>query len=107
MRVDSTRILVASTWVEKLLFMVTVMILITYLFFKLEDICKDYGYKTGDLMYFKELDKTLIGGLHLISVDDEVLFMVGCYKRKFIVHLYVVCFGEGQDDVEEYDEEEE
>ena len=48
-----------------------------------------------------------MGGLHLISFDDDVLFMIGYHKGQFIVHLYVVCFGEGQSDVEEYDEEEE
>jgi hypothetical protein len=75
-------------------------------FFELEDICKDYGYKAGDLMYFKEPDKTLMGGLHLITCDDDVLFMVGCHKEQVIVHLYAVCFEEGQGDVEEYDEDE-
>jgi hypothetical protein len=74
-------------------------------FFELEDICKDYGYKAGDLMYFREPDKTLMGGLHLITCDDNVLFMVSCHKEQVIVHLYVVCFEEGQGDVEEYDED--
>ncbi|XP_059461906.1 uncharacterized protein LOC132190900 [Corylus avellana] len=75
-------------------------------FFEVEDICKDYGYKAGDLMYIREPDKTLMGGLHLITSDEKVLFMVGCHKGQFLVHLYVVCFGEGQGDVEEHEEEE-
>ena len=74
-------------------------------FFELKDICKDYRYKAGDLMYFREPNKTLMGGLYLITSDDDVLFTVGCHKGQFIVHLYVVCFKEGQADVEEYDED--
>jgi hypothetical protein len=46
-----------------------------------------------------------MGGLHLITCDDDVLFMVGCHKEQVIVHLYVVCFEDGQGDVEEYDED--
>jgi hypothetical protein len=58
-------------------------------------------------MYFKKPDKTLMAGLYLISSNEDVLFMVGCHKRQFIVHLYVVCFGKSQGDVEENDEDEE
>ncbi|XP_059431694.1 uncharacterized protein LOC132165226 [Corylus avellana] len=79
----------------------------TLSFFELEDICKDYGYKPGDLIYVREPDKTLMGGLHLISSDADVLFMVGCHKGQYIVHLYVVCFGEGQGDVQDYEGEDE
>jgi hypothetical protein len=74
-------------------------------FFELEDICKDYGYKAGNLMYFREPDKTLMDSFHLITCDDDALFMVGCHKEQVIVHLYVVCFEEGQGGVEKYDKD--
>ncbi len=42
-------------------------------FFEIEGILKEYGYKSWDLMYFKDPVKSLVDGLHLITSDDEVL----------------------------------
>ncbi|XP_059441949.1 uncharacterized protein LOC132174284 [Corylus avellana] len=61
-------------------------------------------------MYFREPDKILVGSLHLITSDDDVMYMVDYHTRHFIVHLYIVCFGDGQGDKvesEEDDDEEE
>ncbi|GLT53469.1 hypothetical protein SLA2020_267370 [Shorea laevis] len=70
-----------------------------------EEISKHYRYKAGDLMYFRDLEKSLIDGLHLITSDDDVVFMCACHTGHFIVHLYVVSFGEGGVDEDDYEDD--
>lgn len=67
-------------------------------FFEIEGILKEYGYKSGDLMYFKYPGKSLVDGLHLITSDDDVLFSSSCHIGHNIIHLYIVSFGEGRGD---------
>jgi hypothetical protein len=67
-------------------------------FFEIEGILKEYGYKSGDLMYFKDPVKSLVDGLHLITSEDNVLFLSSCHIGHYIVHSYIVSFGEGGDD---------
>ncbi len=70
-------------------------------FFEIEDICKEYGYKLGDLMYFKDPVKSLADGLHLITSDHDVLNLSACHDGHAILQLYIVSFGDGGGDEED------
>jgi hypothetical protein len=61
-------------------------------YFELEAIYRPYGYNLEDLIYFQELGKSLVDGLHLITSDHNVLFMVASHKSDNVVHLFVVFF---------------
>ncbi|KAB1205801.1 Ubiquitin-conjugating enzyme E2 variant 1A [Morella rubra] len=63
-------------------------------FFELEDIVKAYGYKPGDLIYYKQPGKTLDDGAVLVSSDHDVLAMVRCHVGEAVVVLYLVSFSE-------------
>jgi hypothetical protein len=76
-------------------------------YFEIEVICKKYGYRSWDLMYFKNPRKSLVDGLYLITSDHDVLSLSACHTRHVILELYIVSFGnEGGDekDSEEHDE---
>jgi hypothetical protein len=62
-------------------------------YFEIEDICKEYCYRAGDLMYFKDPTKSLDDDLHLITSDHDVLFLSTCHTGHVILELYVVSFG--------------
>ena len=68
-------------------------------YFELEAICRPYGYKSEDLIFFLDPGQSLANGLHLITSDRNVLFMVEQHKNHNIVHLYIVSFEEGIVDV--------
>jgi hypothetical protein len=51
---------------------------------EIEDICKDYGYRYGDLIHYKIPDKFLDEGLRLISFDHDVMEMVSCHVGHII-----------------------
>ncbi|XP_062170546.1 uncharacterized protein LOC133876254 [Alnus glutinosa] len=70
-------------------------------FFEIEDICKEYGYKLGDLIYFKDPVKSLADGLHLITSDHDVLKLFACHDGHAILQLYIVSFGDGGGDEED------
>jgi hypothetical protein len=74
-------------------------------YFELEAICRPYGYNSGNLIYFQEPSKSLVNGLHLITSDHNVLFMVASHKSHNVVHLFVVSFREDLVDVEDYEED--
>jgi hypothetical protein len=75
-------------------------------YFELEAISRPYGYKSGDLIFFQEPGQSLANGLHLITSDYNVLFMVEQHKSHNRVHLYIVSFEEGiVEDCEEEDED--
>jgi hypothetical protein len=76
-------------------------------YFELEAICGPYGYNSGDLIYFQEPGKSLAEGLHLITSDHNVLFLVASHKSDNIVHLFVVSFREDIADVEDCEEDDE
>lgn len=59
-------------------------------FFEIEDICKEYGYKLGDLMYFKDPVKSLADGLHLFTSDYDMLFLSACHDGHAICN-YILC----------------
>lgn len=63
-------------------------------YFEIEDICKEYCYRAGDLMYFKDPAKSLDDGLHLITSDHDVLFLSTCHTGHVILELYIVSFGD-------------
>ncbi|KAB1221610.1 hypothetical protein CJ030_MR2G006820 [Morella rubra] len=53
---------------------------------------KPFGYKAGDLVYYKQPTKKLDEGLQLVSSDYDVLEMIKCHKGQSIIVLYVVSF---------------
>ena len=53
---------------------------------------KKYGYKHGDLLYFKIPKKCLVKGLSLISSDFDMLFLARCHEGVPIAELYIVSF---------------
>jgi hypothetical protein len=65
------------------------------LYFELEAICRPYGYNLGGLIYFQEPGKSPAEGLHLITSNHNVLFMVASHKSDNVIHLFVVSFGGG------------
>jgi len=75
-------------------------------YFETEDICKEYGYRVRDLMYFKDPAKSLADGLHLITSDHDVLFMSACHTGHVILELYIVSFGDGGGDEEDSEDDE-
>ncbi|XP_062166992.1 uncharacterized protein LOC133873286 [Alnus glutinosa] len=76
-------------------------------YFEIENICKEYGYKAEDLMYFKDPAKSLADGLHLITYGHDVLFLSYRHTGHVILELYIVTFGDGGDDEEDSEEDEE
>jgi hypothetical protein len=74
-------------------------------FFEIEGILKPYGYNFGDLTYFKDPVKSLVNGLYLITSDHNVLYWSSCHISHYIVHLYIVSFGEGGGNEDDDDEE--
>jgi hypothetical protein len=76
-------------------------------YFKIEGICKEYGYRTGDLMYFKDPGKSLVNGLYLITSDHDVLSLSACHTGHVILELYIVSFGNegGEEEGSEEDDE--
>jgi hypothetical protein len=76
-------------------------------YFEIEGICKKYGYRPGDLMYFKDPGKSLVDGLYLITSDHDVLSLSACHTGRVILELYIVSFGNergGEEDSEDDDE---
>jgi hypothetical protein len=73
-------------------------------YFELEGISKPYGCKSKDLMYFRNPKKSLVDGLHLITSDHDVLFLSPCHIGHFIVHFYIISFGEWGGNEEEEDD---
>lgn len=71
----------------------------------IEEISEHYGYKAGDLMYFRDPEKSLTDGLHLVTSDDDVVFLCACHTRHSIVHLYRVSFEEGEVDEDKNDDD--
>jgi hypothetical protein len=76
-------------------------------YFELEAICRPYGYKSGDLIFFLHPGESLANGLHLITSDHNVLFMVEQHKTHNIVQLYIVSFEKGIVDVFKKDDKDE
>jgi hypothetical protein len=58
----------------------------------IEEICKDYGYKYGDLIHYKILDWSLDDGLRFISSDHDLSEMVSHHKGHCLAELYLVSF---------------
>jgi hypothetical protein len=59
-------------------------------YFEIEGICKKYGYKSGDLMYFKDPRKSLIDGLYLITSYHDVLSLSACHTGMYCWN-YTLC----------------
>jgi len=84
-----------------------VLTLINYHTLKLKIYVKNYGYRVGDLMYFKDPAKSLADGLHLITSDHDVLFLSSCHTGHVILELYIVSFEDGGGDEEDNEEDDE
>jgi len=74
---------------------------------KVEGICKKYGYRSWDLMYFKDPRKSLVDGLYLITSDHDVLSLSACHTWHVILELYIVSFGNERGDEEDSEEHDE
>ena len=59
-------------------------------FIEVESILKSYGYKRGDLVYYKQVGMNLDEGLVQIKTDPDVLKMVDCHKGVESVVLYTI-----------------
>lgn len=60
---------------------------------------KKNGYKSNDLLYYKVPEKSLTDELVLISLDHNVLQMVGRHLGHQMVVLYLLSFGEHTKDI--------
>jgi hypothetical protein len=77
-------------------------------YFEIEGICKKYGYKSGDLMYFKNPGKSLVDDLYLITSDHDVLSLSACHTGGHVIlELYIVSFGNEGGDEEDGEEDDE
>jgi hypothetical protein len=70
-------------------------------FFDIEEICKDYGYKSGDLIHYKIPDKSLVEGLRLISSDHNINEMISHHVGHGLAELYLVSFDSSNVDFED------
>jgi hypothetical protein len=59
-------------------------------FLDIEDICANFGYNYGDLIYYKLPHLSLDQGLRLLSSDHDVLAMVSHHIGNGLVELYIV-----------------
>ena len=75
-------------------------------FLDIEAICKDYGYKYGDLIHYKIPDRSLDDGLRLILSDHDVSEMVSHHEGHCLTELYLVSFEPVEVDVEDDNAEE-
>lgn len=48
-------------------------------FIKIEGVVKEYGYKSDNLIFYKEQEKSLSDRLRIISGDPDILNMVATY----------------------------
>lgn len=63
-------------------------------FFEMEDIVKPFGYKLGDLIYYKHPGKSLDNGAILVSSDHDVLAKGKCHEGESVVVLHLASFSE-------------
>jgi hypothetical protein len=61
-------------------------------FLDIEELCKDYGYKPGDLIHYKIPNKSLDEGLRLISSDHDIGQMISHHVGHGLAELYLVSF---------------
>jgi hypothetical protein len=57
-----------------------------------ESIVKQYGYSPGDLIYFRDPNKGLVVGLHLVSSDYDVDYILLVHVENYAIELYIVSF---------------
>jgi hypothetical protein len=75
-------------------------------FSNIEDICKSYGYRSGDLVYYNVPGCPLDEGLRLMSFDHNVAEMVAAHVGHDLVVLYMVIYSVVDVDVAVEDDEE-
>jgi hypothetical protein len=59
----------------------------SFTFSMLESIVEQYGYNPGDLVYFRDPNKDLVVGLHLVSSDYDVHYMSLVHVENNVVEL--------------------
>jgi hypothetical protein len=70
----------------------------TFIFFMFESIVEQYGYNSGDLVYFRDPNKDLIVGLHLVSSNYDVHYMSLVHVENNVIELYIVSFQDNGDE---------
>jgi hypothetical protein len=60
-----------------------------------EFIVEQCGYSPGDLIYFRDPNKDLVVGLHLVSSDYDVDYKSSVHVENHAVKLYIISFGFG------------
>jgi hypothetical protein len=68
---------------------------------------EQYGYNPRDLIYFKDPNKDLVVGLHLVSSDYNVHYMSSVHVENNVVKLYIVSFQDDGDEEGGEDDEDE
>ena len=75
-------------------------------FLNIEELCMDYGYKLGDLIHYKIPNKSLDGGLRLLSSNHDVNEMISHHVGHELAELYLVSFHSSNADIEDDNAEE-
>jgi hypothetical protein len=70
-------------------------------FLNIKELCKDYGYKLGDLIHYKLPNKSLDEGLRLLSSDHDVNEMISQHVGHGLAELYLVSFHSSNADIED------
>jgi hypothetical protein len=79
----------------------------SFTFSMLESIVEQYRHNPSDLIYFRDPNKDLVVGLHLVSSDYDVYYMSSVHVENNVVELYIVSFQDDRDGEGGQDEEEE
>ena len=64
-------------------------------FYDIEEICRTYGYRSRDLVYYSVPGLPLDQGLRLLSSDYNVTEIVAKHLDHDLVVLYIVTYGVG------------
>jgi hypothetical protein len=72
----------------------------------IEELCKDYGYKPGDLIHYKLPNKSFDEGLRLLSSDHDVNEMISQHVGHGLAELYLVSFHSSNAEIEDDNAEE-
>jgi hypothetical protein len=79
----------------------------SFTFSMLESIVEQYRHNPSDLIYFRDPNKDLVVGLHLVSSDYDVYYMSSVHVENNVVELYIVSFQDDRDGEVGQDDEEE
>jgi hypothetical protein len=63
-------------------------------FFEIKPVARKFGYKPGDLVYYRIPGRELDDGLVLLTSDEDVVRMAEVYLGHTLVVLYTVSFAD-------------